>query len=63
LQGRDRGRDRLLESRSERTQKKRVTMYLDADVLAWFKDQGRRYQREINQALRKVMTREQEGGE
>lgn len=38
--------------------KSRVTMRLDADVLAWFKKDGRRYQTRINQALRKVMARE-----
>ena len=35
--------------------KKPVTLRLDADVLAWFKKQGRGYQTRINQALRKVM--------
>jgi hypothetical protein len=34
--------------------KKRITLYLDADVLAWFK-QKPRYQKEINRALWKVM--------
>ena len=38
--------------------KKPVTLRLDADVLAWFKKEGRRYQTRINQALRKVMERE-----
>ena len=38
--------------------KKPVTLRLDADVLAWFKKNGRRYQTRINQALRKVMERE-----
>jgi len=28
---------------------------LDADVLAWFKKQGRGYQTRINQTLREVM--------
>jgi len=35
--------------------KKPVTLRLDADVLAWFKKQGRGYQTRINRALRKVM--------
>lgn len=35
--------------------KKPVTLRLDADVLAWFRRQGRRYQTRINQALRQVM--------
>ena len=48
---------------SRRPPKKRVTMFLDADVLAWFKGQERRYQSEINQVLRKVMTTEKERGE
>jgi uncharacterized protein (DUF4415 family) len=37
--------------------KKRITLYLDADVLAWFK-QKPRYQREINRVLWKVMREE-----
>jgi uncharacterized protein (DUF4415 family) len=35
-----------------------VTLRLDADVLAWFKAQGRGYQTRINSALRGVMMRE-----
>jgi uncharacterized protein (DUF4415 family) len=38
--------------------KKPVTLRLDADVIAWFKKDGRRYQTRINQALRKVMEKE-----
>ena len=38
--------------------KRPITVRLDADVLAWFKKDGRRYQTRINQALRKVMERE-----
>jgi uncharacterized protein (DUF4415 family) len=38
--------------------KKPITVRIDADVLAWFKKDGRRYQSRINQALRKVMERE-----
>ena len=38
--------------------KKPVTLRLDADVLAWFKKGGRRYQTRSNEALRKVMERE-----
>lgn len=38
--------------------KKPITLRLDADVLAWFKKDGRRYQTRINGALRKVMERE-----
>lgn len=44
--------------------KKPVTLRLDADVLAWFRRDGRLYQTRINSALRKVMEREtQEAGE
>ena len=42
--------------------KKPVTLRLDADVLAWFKRDGKRYQTRINQALRKVMEREMKAG-
>jgi uncharacterized protein (DUF4415 family) len=38
--------------------KKPVTLRLDADVLVWFKSQGRGYQTRINRALRKVMADE-----
>lgn len=38
--------------------KRPVTLRLDADVIAWFKKDGRRYQTRINAALRKVMERE-----
>jgi uncharacterized protein (DUF4415 family) len=38
--------------------KKPVTLRLDADVIAWFKKDGRRYQSRINAALRKVMEKE-----
>ena len=37
--------------------KKPVTLRLDADVLSWFKAQGRGYQTRINRALRAVMTK------
>jgi uncharacterized protein (DUF4415 family) len=44
--------------------KKPVTLRLDADVLAWFRRDGRRYQTRINGALRRVMEREmKEAGE
>src|SRR3954468_16179811 len=38
--------------------KKPITVRIDADVLAWFKKDGRRYQTRINDALRKTMERE-----
>jgi len=43
--------------------KKPVTLRLDADVLAWFKRDGRRYQTRINAALRRVMEREMKAAE
>ena len=42
--------------------KKPVTLRLDADVIAWFKRDGPRYQTRINSALRKVMEREIKAG-
>jgi len=42
--------------------KKPITVRIDADVLAWFKKDGRRYQTRINAALRKVMEKEIKGG-
>jgi uncharacterized protein (DUF4415 family) len=38
-----------------RPRKQPVTLRLDADVLAWFKKQGRGYQTRINHVLRTVM--------
>lgn len=38
--------------------KKPITVRIDADVLAWFKRDGKRYQTRINKALRKVMMKE-----
>ena len=44
-----------------RPMKQPVTLRLDADVLAWFKDRtdGRGYQTEINRVLRRYMTEAQ----
>ena len=50
----------LLEEAPRGVGKRRITLNLDADVLAWFKGHGRRYQREINRALRRVMREERE---
>ena len=41
-----------------RPRKTPITVRIDADVLAWFKKDGRRYQTRINEALRRVMERE-----
>jgi len=41
--------------------KKPVTLRLDADVIAWFKAQGRGYQTRINKTLRGVMLGEKKG--
>jgi uncharacterized protein (DUF4415 family) len=38
--------------------KKPVTLRLDADILSWFKAQGRGYQTRINRALRGLMAKE-----
>jgi len=43
--------------------KRPVTLRLDADVVAWFKADGRGYQTRINRALRKVMLAERKAGE
>ena len=52
-------RERQLElKRWLRLPKKRVTLNVDADVLAWFRGMGRGYQWEINKALRRVMEEE-----
>ncbi|MGA7077158.1 MAG: BrnA antitoxin family protein [Terriglobales bacterium] len=41
-----------------KTPKKMITLRLDADVLAWFKKQGPRYQTKINRVLRWAMKEE-----
>jgi uncharacterized protein (DUF4415 family) len=41
-----------------RRNKKQIRLYLDADVLEWFKSGGRGYQTRINRALWTVMTDE-----
>ena len=51
-------RARLYRPSSYRTNKKRVTLNLDADVLAWFRKQGRGYQTTINRELWKFMMEE-----
>jgi len=43
--------------------KKPVTLRLDADVIAWFKRQGRGYQTRINRALRKLVMEERKAGD
>ena len=35
--------------------KKQITLRLDADLVAWFRDQGRGYQTRINAALREYV--------
>ena len=42
--------------------KKPVTLRLDADVLAWFRIQGRGYQTRINRALRGLMLEGRKAG-
>jgi len=44
-----------------RPAKRQVSLRLDADVLAWFKREGRGYQTRINLALRKMMREERKG--
>lgn len=39
--------------------KQQLTLRLDADVLAWFKSQGRGYQTKINALLRQAMMNEE----
>jgi uncharacterized protein (DUF4415 family) len=38
--------------------KKPVTLRLDADIIAWYQNDGRGYQTRINQALRQLMVKE-----
>ncbi len=51
-----RSRDRIAEIENlYKPIKKPVTLRLDADILDWFKRQGRGYQTRINRALRSLM--------
>lgn len=38
--------------------KQQLTLRIDADVLAWFKGQGKGYQTRINELLRRAMMKE-----
>lgn len=38
-----------------RVRKKRVTLHLDEDVLAWYRRRGRSWQHSVNHALRRYM--------
>jgi uncharacterized protein (DUF4415 family) len=40
--------------------KQQLTLRIDADVLAWFKSQGKGYQTRINELLRRAMMKEVE---
>ena len=60
--GRRKGLTLRASAESSKPIKKPVTLRLDADVLAWFKRDGRRYQTRINAALRRVMEREMKAG-
>ena len=42
--------------------KKQVTLRLDADLIAWFRSKGGRYQTQINAALREYMERHSKTG-
>lgn len=44
-----------------RPPKKRVTLPLDADLLAWFREQGKGYQARINAALREFVEERRKG--
>lgn len=41
--------------------KKAISLRVDADVIAWFRSQGGRYQSRTNAALREYMHRHQDG--
>ena len=49
-------------SRFYRPIKKMTTIRLDADVLAWFRSQGKGYQTKINTILRREMLAAKENG-
>ncbi|MDZ7736185.1 MAG: BrnA antitoxin family protein [Gammaproteobacteria bacterium] len=48
---------RAVRGRFYRPVKKQVTLRLDADLVAWFRSQGKKYQTRMNAALREYMER------
>ncbi|PPC91914.1 MAG: toxin-antitoxin system, antitoxin component [Methylobacter sp.] len=44
--------------RFSRPVKQQLTLRIDADVIAWYKSQGRGYQTRINEVLRQAMQEE-----
>lgn len=42
--------------------KQQITLRIDADLLAWFRSLGEKYQTRINEALREYMDSHREGG-
>ncbi len=42
--------------------KKQVTLRLDADMLEWFRGQGKKYQTRINEVLREYMEQHRKAG-
>ena len=53
------GDEFFLNAELQRPPKQAVTMRLDADVLAWLKEQGEGYQTRINKLLRAYMQAQQ----
>jgi uncharacterized protein (DUF4415 family) len=53
------GEDFFREAELRIPAKQTVTIRLDSDVLAWFKEQGAGYQTRINQLLRQYMQAQQ----
>lgn len=49
--------DGAVRGRFYRPVKKAISLRLDADVLAWFKTRGEKYQTKINEVLREYMRR------
>ena len=45
----------IIKATKSNTDKVKITVRLDADVLSWLKEQGGHYQRRINRILRTVM--------
>ena len=45
----------IIQAAKSNTDKVKITVRLDADVLSWLKEQGGHYQRRLNRILRSVM--------
>lgn len=54
--------DRAVRGKFYRPIKQQITLRLDADMVAWFRGRGRKYQTRMNRALRDYMNSHSDSG-